>query len=619
MKINKNDEDIIFSLAEEITGSCQQGKFRREILVPNVERRMTKNNILKFDDYYQFAKRNPAEWSHFVSALTIHTTSWFREEPHYLEFEKTAIQFAKKNTDKVFRCWSAACSTGEEAYSAALMLRNIQIQYPEFKFEIYGSDIDPVSVQFASKAIYSVENLNSIPNRFYPFILKGSGKTEGLFTFEKSLREKLFFNTHSLTQSEPLKENLTFDWIFCRNVLIYFSKDEVKKIINHLLKNLNQNGILCLGHSEALDSIPANTMSLGRACYQKNTNKLNLVKTKEKEHTILIIDDSPVIRKLLRKIFESHHCNVIESESGLVADQKIQETHIDLITLDLNMFPEDGVTWLKRFRKNDEKTPVIIISDSDPKEADSVFGALSAGAQEYIVKSNLNKDVEQFYENIKVFLKKEDSTQTLKKNENVERLKSNILLPFKPEVILIGASTGGPEALSSVLKNIGHSELPPVVIVQHIISTFSEPFSKRLAEISKLKFSQSRPGEILKKGHLYFSVTDEHIGIEKSGNDIKVKFSDDPKLFGHRPAVDYLFSTAAKANVKSFSLLLTGMGKDGANGLKLIHNNKNSITIAQDEESSVVFGMPKEAILLDAVNYIGNLEELHLFLKKLNS
>jgi chemotaxis response regulator CheB len=185
---------------------------------------------------------------------------------------------------------------------------------------------------------------------------------------------------------------------------------------------------------------------------------------------------------------------------------------------------------------------------------------------------------------------------------------------FAPDAILIGASTGGTEALSELLKKMPHP-CPPVVVVQHMAPAYSEAFYKRLAATSGMAVGAANEGAPLRDNHLYMATGDQHIGIKQVGKQLTLEFSTLPPVNRHRPSVDYLFQAAARTSARYLVILLTGMGQDGAAGMLELYR-RGATTMAQDEASSVVFGMPRAAIEMKAVRFVGNLQELRQMIEK---
>lgn len=175
---------------------------------------------------------------------------------------------------------------------------------------------------------------------------------------------------------------------------------------------------------------------------------------------------------------------------------------------------------------------------------------------------------------------------------------------FTPEVLAFGASTGGTEELARLLSQLP-ARCPPVLVVQHISPNFSRDFALRLSQVSGLKLGQMQAGEDLREGMIYVPLRDYHIGVRRFGGLLKLVIGDGPAVNRHKPSVDVLFNSLADARVRTFAAILTGMGRDGADGLLRLRTS-GAITWAQDERSSAVFGMPKEAIKINAATHVGN-------------
>jgi two-component system chemotaxis response regulator CheB len=565
--------------------------------------------ISHLESYLKWVSSDPNEKSFFLNALTIHTTSWFREAPHFEALEKY-LQKLEANSftiEKPFKLWCAACSTGQEVYSFALVLEKYRAQNAWFDYRVFGSDIDPVSVEECKKAVYTKVLLKEIPTVYQKYVWQGSGKTKELFALDPEIRKRSQFYQLNLTEirsgvASDLVNNM--DWVICRNVLIYFKPEVIVDILHGLLGRIKPGGILVLGHSEAVDSKPYSVRALGHCMFEKSGGAAIVSESSLK---LLVIDDSETIRRVLKKIFDPHF-QVSLASSAAEAESMTKENTYDLITLDLHMPKVDGLTWLKEARTRGLKTPVVIVSDAHPSEAASVLGAMEKGAQDYIEKSKLNADPEAIVNSMKEIISTSQNRDERKKLGKVHAGLISTKKLFKPELILLGASTGGTEALAQLLKNWPR-ESPPVVVVQHIGHNFSEAFAQRLAIVSGLKLGDIRNGEPLETDHIYLSLGDYHIGLQKQKTLIALTVSQSPQVSGHRPSVDFMFRSAALFKGRIVAALLTGMGKDGARGLLELKSN-GAYCIAQDEESSVVFGMPKEAIRLGASDFVGNIQDI---------
>lgn len=637
LTMSSEEREMVYLLASQLTGTCQEGNFRHEILVTNVLRRMHKTQSKSLEDYLIFVEDNPKEMPYLLSALTIHTTNWFREKPHYDRFYDLVKKFIANHPGKMFTMLSAACSTGEEVYSFGLVLESFRDKHPGFDYEIHGRDIDPVSVKKAQRCVYPDTGMKDIPLELKKYLLKGSGKTQGLFTVDKNIRIRCQFNPRSLTD-DPVAGDPKFDYVVCRNVLIYFSPEEVDLIVKRLLNSLTEEGTLTVGHSEALDYRKFDVKSLGHSSYQKisaaskkeNSIKNNTYASKtvatskasprvstnpRKKYRVLVVDDSQTVRNMMLKLIQGPSFDAVGAEDAFKADEILNSGEkFDIITLDLHMPGKDGQTWLMERRKKGLETPVVIVSDANPMEAQAVLNVLGNGAQDYIEKKDLGQQKATIHSRLTALIENKQliADEKAKTSVTYETNVNNVEV-FRPELIVLGASTGGTEALVRTLKAMP-SQCPPVVVVQHISVDFSGAFAARLAKAAGLELGG--PGDSLKPGHIYLSVEDEHIGVEGKKGALKAFSEASAKVSSHRPSVDFLFDSVAKLkDVPTLAVLLTGMGKDGAKGL-LSLKNRGCMTAAQDAESSIVWGMPGEATKLGAPRFVGTTEQIRVLIDK---
>ena len=391
-QLTDKEIEAIYSMAELIVGSCQADGHRRNIIITNIGKRISQLSLPDLQHYLAKVQKDPSEHEKLISFLTIHHTSWFREAPHFAKMEKSIVESGKKR----ITVGSFGCSTGEEVYSFALLLQSLRGR--GFDYTIEGYDIDPVSVRTAAKGIYPLREKANIPEKYHKDIWIGSGETEGLFTLSKEVRSRCRFNTLNLVKGPyPLSK---YDFIICRNVLIYFSQIQVEQIIGRFLGCLKPDGLLILGHSETVYSVKGLETSGNSVYIRSDTPKAgsqqSATKTKAApakaasakaapktsmnrgtlKRKILVVDDSMVIRKLLQHFLVSHGYKVTLAESAEEASLKVAQEDFDLITLDINMPGQNGDEWLRDQRKNKMKTPTVIITDVNQKEASSTMDAL---------------------------------------------------------------------------------------------------------------------------------------------------------------------------------------------------------------------------------------------------
>jgi two-component system chemotaxis response regulator CheB len=343
-----------------------------------------------------------------------------------------------------------------------------------------------------------------------------------------------------------------------------------------------------------------------------------------KKIKVLVVDSSASFREILSKILRT---DPMIEVIGVASDPFIAAARMalqipDVITTDIEMPRMDGITFMRKIMAQ-YPIPVVIISNSI-KDKQIAAKALEYGAGELITKEGLDTK-EITTETIKRICKivKEAAGKLLKQKTIalpvlLPKLSADAVLPYvKPKismptiekVIVVGASTGGTDAIKTFLQDLPDN-VPGIVIVQHMPENFTRSFANRLNEICRIQVKEAEHGDIVKQGWALIAPGNRHILLKKKGALYYVELNDGPMVNRHRPSVDVLFrSTAMYAGRNSTGILLTGMGDDGAKGL-LEMKDAGANTIAQDEKTCVVFGMPREAILLNAADKILPLQEI---------
>jgi two-component system, chemotaxis family, protein-glutamate methylesterase/glutaminase len=345
-----------------------------------------------------------------------------------------------------------------------------------------------------------------------------------------------------------------------------------------------------------------------------------------KKVRVLIVDDSAVVRQTLTSILESDSLiEVMGSASDpFFAAKKIQSEIPDVITLDIEMPRMDGLTFLKKIMSQ-HPIPVVVISSLTAEGTETGMKALEYGAVEIITKPQMN--TKQFIEESKIRIcdaVKAAGMSRIKRKTYTEitvapKLSADAVIPdAKPSnamikttetVIAVGASTGGTDALQVFLQDMP-LDCPGIVIVQHMPEFFTRSFANRLNEICKITVKEAENGDSVIRGRALIAPGNHHMLLKRSGARYYVEVKDGPLVNRHRPSVDVLFrSTARYAGKNAIGAIMTGMGDDGAKGL-LEMKEAGASTIAQDEKSCVVFGMPNEAIKLGAADKVLPLDQI---------
>jgi len=327
---------------------------------------------------------------------------------------------------------------------------------------------------------------------------------------------------------------------------------------------------------------------------------------------VLIIDDSAMIRKVFeQELSKDPDIEVVgTAPDPFVGRDKIVYLKPDVITLDIEMPRMDGLTFLEKLMKH-YPIPVVVVSSLAKRGGDVALKAMELGAVEVLSKPGSAYSVgdmsEQLIEKVKAAAKVKvyklsDSPSQASRGQTASPLAA-ISVKTTNKIVAIGASTGGTDALRDVISRLP-SNSPPVVIVQHMPQNFTKAFADRLNSICQVEVKEAVDGEYLAVGKVLIAPGNKHMEIRRSGINYYVTLFDGPMMFHQRPAVEILFNSVAKyAGQNAVGAILTGMGKDGAQGL-LNMRNAGAATIAQDERTCIVFGMPKEAIDLGAAQVI---------------
>lgn len=372
---------------------------------------------------------------------------------------------------------------------------------------------------------------------------------------------------------------------------------------------------------------------------------------------VLVVDDSAVVRQSLSAILEADpEIEVMGTAADpIIAVKKIMREVPDVITLDIEMPRMDGLTFLRKIMAQ-RPIPVVVISSLTTKGTEAAMKALEYGASEVIGKPSMNPDV--FFQESHIMLcdavkaaamsklrriKADDIREranptkpaaplapavratTVKTTIPVAQINnvqpkysadailekgnpSDLIIPTE-KIIVLGSSTGGTEAIRVLLRSMPE-DMPGIAIVQHMPEGFTKSFSNSLDQISRLSVKEAETGDKLYRGRVLIAPGNKHMLIKRVGKEYFVEVKEGPLVNRHRPSVDVLFRSAARyAGSNAIGVILTGMGNDGAKGMKEMHD-AGARTIAQDEQSSVVYGMPKEAVREGGVDDIVALDKI---------
>ena len=363
--------------------------------------------------------------------------------------------------------------------------------------------------------------------------------------------------------------------------------------------------------------------------------------------SVLICDDSALMRNLIGRIIEADPELTLAGKAmnGKFALEKVERLDPDVMVLDLEMPEMNGIEFLKQRKERGIKTPVVILSSHAQKGAEITMEALNWGASDFIMKpsSGPNQDLKKVGELLTQTLKAygrqhraefhgEEKTPQPRYETRRPLPQTSSAPPITPsrtevkavpkpppsrkpftgkiEVVALGISTGGPNALREVFARIDPDLPVPILVVQHMPAGFTKEFASSLNRICPLEVKEAEEGDILKPGRILVARGDRHLEVEKKRLAAICHLSDTPLRSGHRPSADVLFeSVAAAFGGNSLAVIMTGMGKDGATEIGRIYS-EGGITIAQDEPSSVVYGMPRVAYENGFIDHVVPLSQM---------
>ncbi len=353
---------------------------------------------------------------------------------------------------------------------------------------------------------------------------------------------------------------------------------------------------------------------------------------------VLIVDDSALVRRILTEMLNTDPAiEVIGTASDpYVARDKIKQLTPDVLTLDVEMPRMDGLTFLRNLMRL-RPMPVVMVSSLTERGADVTLQALELGAVDFVTKPSIDvaHHLHEYTEDLVAKIKGAGSARVRQLERPPETpspvapsYSADAILHQKPQtkghvktterLIAIGASTGGTEAIKDVLRRLP-AATPGVVITQHIPEAFSGPFARRMDSVSAMTVCEAQDGQHIVPGHVYIAPGNRHLLVTRDGARYVCRLHDGPPVNRHRPSVDVMFrSVAQNVGPNALGVILTGMGDDGACGMQEMHQ-AGAYTLAQDEKTSVVWGMPGQAVQVGGVDEVLPLGDIALKLLRLLS
>ncbi len=405
-EIAKVVKDI--SVLVSAMSGIQLGDKQYAMVESRLKGRMAKLRLTRFDEYKRYLDRNMHQESQaLLSLMTTHHTFFFREFNHFEYLLNhglnSLIEKARERGDKKIRIWSAAASRGQEAYSLAMFMKfHLSAAAPDVDFEIWGTDVDPESIQIAKNGVYKVSELKQAPSMYVTGNwIVGKGTAAGFYKIKSDLHTKCLFVPGNLLKNEDFLQGKSFDVIFCRNVFIYFNSQQIEQCTSQMLKHLDKDGFLFLGVSESLNGLKLPVEAMGSSVYRHPVSERSVKKTAstsilpiapepEKVYRVLSVDDSPAILSIMKKIIGTQKSfkHVGTASNGLEAIEFLKKNQVDLITLDLHMPEMDGLQFLGSSER-DKSIPVLIVSSINREDTSIAQKALALGAADYVEKPSL--------------------------------------------------------------------------------------------------------------------------------------------------------------------------------------------------------------------------------------
>lgn len=538
--------ELIQEVSKIVSGltGVQLGEKQEAMVRSRLSKRISDLGLKSESQYLEYLRSNlVSETPALVSLLTTHHTYFFREFAHF-EFLanqglKQLVDAARRRGDKTLRFWSAAASRGQEAYSLSMFLAyHLPLIAPDFTYKIVGTDIDSESVAIAKNGVYLKKEVQEIPLNYYGnHWAKGSGDIQDYVKAKASIKNACEFEVGNLINPVH-KDQTPFDVIFCRNVFIYFSSEQIKEVTKKLLSRLHPDGFLFIGISESLYGLGLPVTSLGPSIFgnkplattptptptltkvpsQPAQTRPQAVATPPLETPnplrVVCVDDSTSILTLLNQILtkENGFEVVGTAKNGLEAQKKIAELKPHLVTLDIHMPEQTGVEYLQK-NFTSSHPPVVMITSVSREEADLGLKALTLGASDYVEKpalANLSERGDEIRTKLKcayrnfMYAKKPaipsdwsiHKTQNLKKPENMARLiiasiSDHLKLkaffnelrgPQPPTLIFFEGAGAG---MSVIEKNMGTSLGKKITLIESESAPLS-PDQIYVADLGKL-------------------------------------------------------------------------------------------------------------------------------------
>ncbi len=534
--ISPADIEKIAKIIREETGNQVREK-NHSMIVSRMSTHLMKMGLQEMNSYWQhFANNEVSEREILKGLFTTHYTFFFREYSHFEVLQKwiddNVNQLRSRGTPLIV--WCAAASRGQEIYSLAMFLDiNLTKKYG-INYEIMGTDIDAESVSYGKNGVYPIKEVSTIPHEYLePYWKKGSGNLKDYAAVIPLLRGRVKFESLNLLHVPDWKNNDAFDVIFCRNVFIYFTEDDVKKIALNLVNRLAPNGLFVSGVSEPLRFKEWNYPTVGPSCYQKGAvaqasvplksvsaapvaSPVNVspvaVSEVKKKYKVLCVDDSGTIQALIKKIFSTDpDCEkVVSAMNGREARTKLDNEKFDLITLDIHMPEVNGIEFLENLYNRKVDPPVIMVSSVNRQDLELATKSLSLGAFDYVEKpamNNLQKSMAEIIMKGKMARRAKQSSGDKKSNELEfdASIAQKIVIPDASMCLrIVRGSKASMPLVSQVIKGQNKESRSPALLVVFNHEDEADYFNTQALEWTQRAVVHLREHKgVLRPNHIY--------------------------------------------------------------------------------------------------------------------
>lgn len=623
-KVVDRDLSYILNLQQELMGHTLEVN-EVSFYTIQIQRRMRQLKFNSMGEYRLYFVDHQKQEMKLVFSSIIETEEDLKLFRWKREMNELALRLLDKENFKdksEYNVFVPFVGSGEDLYSLAIYLNQWKKRKgSHLKFNIWGHEIDFSLIEIAKNGVYPLSKLMSIDENYIGLgIEKGHGETEGWIQICDEV-----FEMCKIEQSQTLNcyQNIKFDLVFWPGIQNYIDNHADSNSVLKCISEILDEGASLLANIKGVGHTPFNTWkSLGALILKKEFNNESFEISKMVK--VVLADDSRMIRDVVKRMLtkEKGFEVVAEAKNGFELTEINKNIQSDVILLDINMPEMDGITWLE-LNKDVKHPPVVIFSSVNYSDAVKSLNCFEYGAVDYLEKpkiSNIEFEINRIREVLRA-ASTVKNVNPIKRRNPIHSPKWILNNHENPSghLIAIGASTGGVEALTQILTRLP-SKMPPILVVIHIPVSFSAAFADRLNSLGPLKVVEAKDGMLIEESTVYIAPGGSQFGVLENALSktltCQVSLDEAPINFC-KPSVEYMFNSLTKLT-HDWSLkagLLTGMGSDGAQGLLKL--KKASVeTFSQSQETCVVYGMPKAAFEMGAVDQVLDLEDIPNFLTK---